>query len=372
VREELERVLASRDFHSSKLCQNFLRFIVESTIHGRPDSLKERTIGIEVFGKPVSYDPSEDAGVRVKAGEVRKRLRSYYLSSAGQTSVVIDLPPGTYVPEFHAGTDKSVSVVAQESRPRRSLFRLAAVFFLFLVALATAYWIRQHRTADPIDQFWAPLFQGHKEVFVCTAPVPVYSDVHNLSTNAPTKADDFVLIPNRFVAVSDVSSAIQIADMFARTGRPYKLRVGNDTSFRDLLDAPAVLVGFSYTNWHEIGEHFRYAIDLSQRPFGVWDNGARTKWTINTHPDDPQLAEDYAIVSRVLYPGTNNIIVEITGISHYGTEAGTSLVTNPTILEEAARKLPAGWQQKNLQLVLHTEVVSGYPSVPTVVASHVW
>ena len=84
------------------------------------------------------------------------------------------------------------------------------------------------------------------------------------------------------------------------------------------------------------------------------------------------MAEDYAIVSRVLYPGTNNFIVEITGISHYGTEAGTSLVTNPTILEQALRKMPPGWQQKNVQLVLHTEVVSGYPSIPTVVASHVW
>ena len=285
---------------------------------------------------------------------------------------MIDLPPGTYVPEFHPGHEKAVPVALAQSRSHRPLYALAAVFALLALAVSAAYWIHQHRTADPLDQFWSPLFQGHKEVFVCTAPVPVYSDVRNLSANPPAKAEDFVLIPNRFVAVSDVSSAIQIADMFARTGKPYKLRVGNDTSFRDLLDSPAVLVGFSYTNWHEIGEHFRYAIDLSQRPFGVWDNGVRTNWTIKTHPDDPQLAEDYAIVSRVLYPGTNNFIVEITGISHYGTEAGTSLVTNPTILEQALRKMPPGWQQKNVQLVLHTEVVSGYPSIPTVVASHVW
>jgi len=371
VREELERVLASREFHSSKLCQNFLRYVVENALQGHSDNLKERTIGIEVFGKPVSYDPSEDAGVRVKAGEVRKRLRSYYLSSSGKAQVVIDLPPGTYVPEFHSSPEKKAPAALVQSRSRWPLYAVA-VLILVALAISTVYWVRRHHTPDPLDQFWSPLFQGHKEVFVCTAPVPVYSDVHNPSTNAPAKVEDFVLIPNRFVAVSDVSSAIQIADMFARTGKPYKLRIGNDASFRDLLDSPAVLVGFSYTNWHEIGEHFRYAIDLSQRPFGIWDNGARTKWTINTHPDDPQLAEDYAIVSRVLYPGTNNIIVEITGISHYGTEAGTNLVTNPTILEEALRTLPAGWQQKNMQLVLHTEVVSGYPSIPTVVASHVW
>jgi hypothetical protein len=372
VREELDRVLASREFHSSKLCQNFLRYVVESALQGHPDNLKERTIGIEVFGKPVSYDPSEDAGVRVKAGEVRKRLRSYYLGNSSNTRVVIDLPSGTYVPEFHAAPPTRIPAALAAHSSRLPRYAIATVLTLLAVTIFTAYRIRQHRTADPLEQFWSPLFQEHKEVVVCTAPVPVYSDVRNPGTNAPAKIEDFVLIPNRFVAVSDVSAAIQIADMFARSGKPYKLRIGNDTSFRDLLDAPAVLVGFSYTNWHEIGEHFRYAIDLSQRPFGVWDKGARTKWTINTHPDDPQLADDYAIVSRVLYPGTNNFIVEITGISHYGTEAGTNLVTNPTILAEALRKMPAGWQQKNLQLVLHTEVVSGYPSVPTIVASHVW
>jgi hypothetical protein len=100
VREELERVLSSHDFQASKLCQSFLRYVIDSALNGHTDSLKERTIGLEVFGKPPSYDPSEDAGVRVKAGEVRKRLRSYYLSQPADARVLIELPPGTYIPEF--------------------------------------------------------------------------------------------------------------------------------------------------------------------------------------------------------------------------------------------------------------------------------
>ena len=160
--------------------------------------------------------------------------------------------------------------------------------------------------------------------------------------------------------------------MLARAGQSYRLRIGGDVSFRDMRAAPVILVGFSYTQWHEIGEHFRYSIDLSRRPFGIWQDTNPTNWTIQTHPDDPDLNEDYAIISRVLYPGTKNIIVEITGISHYGTEAAADLVTNPALLEDALRKLPAGWQEKNIQIVLHVEIVSGSPSVPTVVATHVW
>jgi hypothetical protein len=255
---------------------------------------------------------------------------------------------------------------------RSPLFWTTLGAVLLALALATFFWLRPHPAADSLDQFWSPVFQSHKAVFVCTAPVPVYSAVRNPGSEPPTRSEDFVLIPNRFVAVSDVNSATQIAEMFGKMGEPYKLRIGNDVSFRDLRTTPAVLVGFSYTQWHEIGEHFRYSIDLSHRPFGVSQDGTLTNWTIKTHPDDPELDEDYAIVSRVFYPGTNSIIVEITGISHYGTEAAADLVTNSALLQEALRGLPAGWQQKNLQIVLHVEVISGSPSVPTVVATHVW
>ena len=371
VREELERILASRDFQSSRLCQNFLRYVVENTLAGHPENLKERNIGVEVFGKPVSYDPSEDAGVRVKAGEIRKRLRSFYQTHAADAPVVIELPPGTYIPEFRSPQEKPAPLPPPSAGRRPGLLVLAGLLLLAL-AVTAYYWLRPHPAPESLREFWSPVFQSGKPVFVCTAAVPVYSDAHNQESKPPSRVEDFVLVPNRFVAVSDVNSAIQVADMFGRLGEPYKLRIGNDVSFRDLLAAPAVLVGFSYTNWHEIGEHFRYTIDLSKRPFGVSQDGVATQWTIKNHPDDPELAEDYAIVSRVMYPGTNNMIVEITGISHYGTEAAADLVTNPTLLADVLRKMPAGWQQKNIQLVLHTEVVSGYPSIPTVVAIHVW
>src|SRR5580700_4372519 len=100
VREELSRVLACHEFRSSKRSQDFLRYVVEHTLAGHADMLKERTIGIEVFGRSTSYEPSDDATVRVKAGDVRKRLGLYYAEQGAQNPVRIDLPGGTYVPEF--------------------------------------------------------------------------------------------------------------------------------------------------------------------------------------------------------------------------------------------------------------------------------
>src|SRR5262244_643622 len=103
VGEELSRVFTSSEFRTSKLSQDFLRYVVEHVLSGEADLLKERTIGIDVFGRAADYDPGDDATVRVKAGEVRKRLGLYYAEQGVHDSVRIELPLGTYIPEFRCG-----------------------------------------------------------------------------------------------------------------------------------------------------------------------------------------------------------------------------------------------------------------------------
>ena len=103
VEDELERVCGSAHFRTSKRSCEFLQYIVRVTLDGRVDSLKERSIGIDLFGRDTSYEPSSDASVRVRANEVRKRLASYYASSIASAeirSLQIQLPTGSYVPRF--------------------------------------------------------------------------------------------------------------------------------------------------------------------------------------------------------------------------------------------------------------------------------
>ena len=71
VEEELERVCNSAHFRTSRRSCEFLKYIVRVTLDGRVDSLKERSIGIDLFGRDTSYEPSSDATVRVRANEVR-------------------------------------------------------------------------------------------------------------------------------------------------------------------------------------------------------------------------------------------------------------------------------------------------------------
>jgi len=100
VRRELDLILSSNRFTGSKRCQEFLRLIVEHALVGELDQLRERMIGVEMFGRQVDYDTPNDAVVRVRATEVRKRLGQYYAERAGTPAVRIELPAGSYVPRF--------------------------------------------------------------------------------------------------------------------------------------------------------------------------------------------------------------------------------------------------------------------------------
>src|SRR5215471_14820428 len=162
IRQELDRVLASHEFRSSKRSQEFLRYVVEHALSGQGEMLKERTIGIEVFGRPTSYDPSDDATVRVKAGEVRKRLGLYYSSEGAHNPIRIELPSGTYVPEFHTlVVPAPIPIVAAKIPDRKVLVsgRLLASG-IGLLAVAGLVWIAPWRPATALDQFWAPLLAG--------------------------------------------------------------------------------------------------------------------------------------------------------------------------------------------------------------------
>jgi len=166
IRGELESILSSAGFAGSKRCQEFLRLIVEHALRGEFDELRERMIGVEMFGRQVDYDTSNDAVVRVRATEVRKRLAQYYAEVEGSPAVRIELPAGSYTPKFSWAESQGIGElrndpergsIAQkiEAQPGTHQFsgtrtnRLAARPILILVVAAcvivlgaTAYFVR--------------------------------------------------------------------------------------------------------------------------------------------------------------------------------------------------------------------------------------
>src|SRR5271170_2554012 len=100
IHKQLDKITASPHFRNSRRYPAFLKFVVEHTLAGRTDVLKERTIGIEVFGRLSDYDTNADPVVRVTAGEIRKRITQYYRADEHEHELRIELLVGSYVPRF--------------------------------------------------------------------------------------------------------------------------------------------------------------------------------------------------------------------------------------------------------------------------------
>ncbi len=100
IKNQVNQILESRDFQASSKLSGFLRFIVEETVNGNEDQLKGYTIATKVLGRGNDFDQSKDPIVRILAGRLRRALNYYYHTNGKADPVHINIPLGSYVPEF--------------------------------------------------------------------------------------------------------------------------------------------------------------------------------------------------------------------------------------------------------------------------------
>src|SRR6516162_6487942 len=100
VRAQLGKILSSSVFVNSPRMSRFLRFVVETTLEGNGERIKEYVIAIEVFEKAEDYDPQADSTVRTEASKLRSRLARYYETEGREDPLVITIPKGSYAPQF--------------------------------------------------------------------------------------------------------------------------------------------------------------------------------------------------------------------------------------------------------------------------------
>ena len=145
VRAQRDRILASKVFSLSKRQSDFLNYVVNAALEDRADKLKEFTLGIDVFEKDESFDPSVDSIVRVEASRLRSKLREYYVGEGQDDSVRIDIPKGHYVPVF-----RPVEVPKVEDGLSRQ-WRLSVGLVLTTLIISFLYFTYSapQREADP-------------------------------------------------------------------------------------------------------------------------------------------------------------------------------------------------------------------------------
>jgi TolB-like protein/Tfp pilus assembly protein PilF len=150
--EALGRILASAGFANSPRMSRFLQFAVEETVAGRSGDLKEYVVGLRVFDKPESFNPTIDPTVRVEASKLRAKLARYYDSEGRHDPIVVEIPKGHYAARFSSRPRSDVSqggAVEQAAVPSPTRIRRRVALALVLAALMSAVGYIAHVLSVP-------------------------------------------------------------------------------------------------------------------------------------------------------------------------------------------------------------------------------
>jgi TolB-like protein len=166
VRAELDRILASDVFGNSGRLARLLRYVVERTLAGEGDQLKEYVLGLEVFDRGDQYDPRLDSIVRVEARRLRAKLDDYYRNGGAADQVVITIPRGTYAPVFAVRPADTASGAGTERRGGPGRHSAVVVLLVTLVVaavvmlLSSVGWRARPAATPPISVVVLP-FEQH-------------------------------------------------------------------------------------------------------------------------------------------------------------------------------------------------------------------
>jgi hypothetical protein len=337
--QHLKEVIEGAAFKASQRSGQFLKYIVDQAIAGHFESLKERVIGIELFGRSPSYDTGEDAIVRVTASDVRKRLLQHYGKDGATSEFRISLPLGAYVPEIARrirssgngnshlnGTDAELDQAAEAPHPDLlkspvhapfheaavepsgaevrtgipRLFFIAALCFLALIASAVFAWNRYSvvKVVPRSSLLWSAFFRSPHATQIITSD-PNIAEIDGLTGSQVSVSDyanhNYIPDPEKLTpevsnlcrnilrgdkaAAVDVPIALYIGQMALASSREISVHAARSIQIQDLASEDNfVFLGSPRSNpWSALfGDQLDFRF--------VFDPRTKTEFIRNEHP----------------------------------------------------------------------------------------
>jgi hypothetical protein len=387
ILRQLDRLLDNPYFSHSKRFPSFLRFIVQEELEGRGDQLKERTLGIEVFGRHSGYDTTSDPIVRIP-DELR-----------------ISLLPGSYIPHFEWPCADSIAPAAPSTElpfapplngsPHASSGQEAIAgdlplytahwrfhaWWLVLVgvllcASLVGSWLWVDSRPTTLDQFWAPVFGSTDPISLCFPQSP-FSGQTLLDASAPNQ-QQHLDEQMRGVVLDDLQPLMSLSGLLEMRRRHYTL-LGEDTAtLSDLRNGPTIFLGAFDNTWTlrmTRDLRYRFGNDPGMTHFWIEDTQSheQLRWSVDRQVQQTTHSyRDYAIVARFRDANTGKLAVVAAGIARGGTVAAGEFLTQPGEMDAIKAHAPKGWNGKNMEFVLSTEIIDGSSSPPKIVAMYFW
>jgi hypothetical protein len=403
VIDQLERMLASPLFSQSKRYAPFLRHVVHKTLEGQEDSLKERLLGVDVFGRAPDYDSNNDPIVRVTAGEVRKRIAQYYHDPAHQNELWIDLPTGTYVAQFRAlrvneengaaaeppilqaapAVSQAAPAVSPEFVPVAPVIEsvervhapgkrlTAAIIVLAVLASAGLVWKFGARNTSPLDRVWGNLVSSRSPSVIGMGEPYLYPPENKTDELSARQH-----LRSVYVTYSELQALVRLVRLLDSKRAVYSVQPASGTSFADLRQAPAILLGGLDNPWTmRAQQNLRFRLESDGNGFD-WISDTRDpgvkKWFVDFNRPYSKVTTDFAIIAHFRAPNTQQPTLIVAGLGENGTKAASEFITDDAQLKNALGESLQKPGDCNFEVVITTEVINGSSGAPKVLAKEVW
>jgi hypothetical protein len=181
---QVQRIIQSKAFRTSEVHRNLLHYLAEKSLAGTADSLKEYTVGLDVFAKPASYDPRQESVVRMHVARLRQKLAEYYRTEGLNDAVMVDVPKGGFrvtfepreiLPDSPSPVAEAVLAPPSSRRKEVVLSTLLALAVVCALIVSVQLWrVRSERVdlprgAPEVQQLWEPLLNNNRPLMICLA-----------------------------------------------------------------------------------------------------------------------------------------------------------------------------------------------------------
>ena len=386
-RLHLEEIIQGSAFKGSQRSQHFLKHIVEQALHGEPADLRERSIGIALFNRPATYDTADDAIVRVTASDVRKRLLQHYGNAGSDSRYRINLPAGSYIPEFCMAAEPphpvalapapaptpptpATEILAPPLPHRWAWYRWIGVALAGMI-LATILWLAVPRLLNrgPRDNLILAAFQGTpRSVQVVVADdalvliqvlldrrftLPEYDNLAYLNTPDLVKRKELLrfwdsLSTRQITNVGDLQNANRIAAVLQSRGWDTAIRQARQMHARSFREGNYVILGSSFSNpWSDL-----FQAKDANFPFDTLPKPGLPEIILNRspRPGEPARYEvrsdsntgkktTYCLVTIIHNAGRAGRVVSVAGQSMSATEMAGAFLLREGSASEVRRSL---------------------------------
>ena len=414
VRAQLERLLQSGHFRNSRRYPALLRYVVQQTLEGHAAQLKERTLGVEVFGRVADYDTAADPIVRVTIAEIRKRIAQYYQEAAHMSEVRIELNPGSYVPEFSpprasvfdavlpspadedAPTNASPDIMlphaeAVVARRRHTLRKPLVMWSLGGIAaallLCAVVVLRPLGSLSAMDRLWSPLLAQDGPVTFCL-PISIKKNgigqaltteqaiAHAIDVPEPATPGDGTFLEQETlgenVVYSDVLAMMKLSSVVEQQHRPLRVRLNVGSNLNDFREGPTVFIGGLDNQWTlRLLKPLRFHFAGSDKDeYYIQDERAPAdkRWSIRLLDKMTVVNHDYALIARVHSEALGRVNLLVAGIGMSGTAAAGEFLADPAQVRDLERRIGYKNRDHDFEAVLETDVDDGIAGAARIVA----